>query len=128
MTSDDSAWRRPEAAPARPDQPWAHPARTDPPRPSPPDPPRPSPNQPSRAPTRPDTSGYPGPPRTVAPPAGWRPPVVYQPPPPRDLPAQDLPAIDAAEREARTVTYGVGLVAGALMLLLLFVLCGRLLF
>lgn len=79
-------------------------------------------------PTARNRSGYAGPPPTVAPPAGWRPPVVYQPPPPREMPAQDLERLDAVEREARTVTYGVGLVAAAVMLLLLLILCGRLLF
>jgi hypothetical protein len=106
VTSDDSAWRRPASDPAT-----GVPDRPAPPRPK------------AR-----NRSGYAGPPPTVAPPAGWRPPVVYQPPPPRELPAQDLQRLDATEREARTVTYGVGLVAAAVMLLLLLVLCGRALF
>jgi hypothetical protein len=46
-------------------------------------------------------------------------------PPPRPLPAQDLTALDTEEQQARTVTYGVGMVAGAILLVLLFVLCGR---
>ena len=37
-------------------------------------------------------------------------------------------AIDAEEREARTITYGIGLVAGAILLVLLLILCGRALF
>jgi len=54
--------------------------------------------------------------------------VLVQPPPPHELPAQDLAAIDAEEREARTITYGIGLVAGAILLVLLLILCGRALF
>jgi hypothetical protein len=41
------------------------------------------------------------------------------------LPTQDLTALDADERQARAVTYGVGMVAGAVLLVVLFVLCGR---
>jgi hypothetical protein len=44
------------------------------------------------------------------------------------LPAQDLAAIDAAERSARTVTYGIGMVAGALLLVAMCLVCSRLLF
>jgi hypothetical protein len=36
--------------------------------------------------------------------------------------------MDAQEREARTVTYGVGMVAGAVLLVILLILCGRALF
>jgi len=54
--------------------------------------------------------------------------MLVQPPPPRDLPAQDLETLDAQEREARTLTYGVGMVAGAILLIVLLVLCGRALF
>jgi hypothetical protein len=71
---------------------------------------------------------YAGPPRSTPPPPGWRPRVLIQTPPPRELPAQDYPAIDAQEREARTVTYGVGMVAGAILLVVLIVLCGRAVF
>jgi hypothetical protein len=46
----------------------------------------------------------------------------------RALPAQDDDAIDTTEAEARTITYGVGMVAGALALILLLVICGRLIF
>ncbi|GIE83599.1 hypothetical protein SAMN06264365_101997 [Actinoplanes regularis] len=41
------------------------------------------------------------------------------------MPAQDMDAIDEAEGSARTVTYGVGLVAGAVALILICLLCGR---
>ncbi len=59
------------------------------------------------------------------PPPGWRPAAVIQPEPPRQLPGQDLPRLDEAEREARTLTYGVGLVAAAVMLIMLIIVCGR---
>jgi hypothetical protein len=39
-----------------------------------------------------------------------------------------MSAIDEAEGSARTVTYGIGLVAAAIALLLICVLCGRALF
>ena len=61
-------------------------------------------------------------------PGTWHPPTVIQPPEARKLPAQDENALDAAERQARTVTHGIGLIAGAILLLLLVVLCGRLIF
>jgi hypothetical protein len=54
--------------------------------------------------------------------------VLIQTPPPRELPRQDHAAMDAEEKEARTVTLGVGMVAGAVLLVVLFVLCGRALF
>ncbi|SDT76180.1 hypothetical protein SAMN04489716_7537 [Actinoplanes derwentensis] len=72
--------------------------------------------------------GYSGPPRATPPPADWRPPTVAHPPPPRRLPAQDDEALDQAEGSARTVTYGVGLVAGAIALVIICLLCSRLFF
>ena len=99
---DDAYWQRPDPAstpPAPP--PVAPPARR---------------------------SGYQGPPRTDPPPAGWRPPTIAQPPPPRALPPQDMDALDDAEGSARTVTYGVGLVAGAIALILICLLCARAIF
>ncbi|WP_307834204.1 translation initiation factor 2 [Paractinoplanes lichenicola] len=71
---------------------------------------------------------YPGPPRTARPSPNWRPPTIAHPPPPRSLPAQDQDALDNAEGSARTVTYGVGLVAGAIALILLCLLCARMIF
>ena len=71
---------------------------------------------------------YTGPPRTEPPPPAWRPPTVAEPPPPRRLPAQDAEALDEAEGSARTVTYGVALVAGAIALLLMCLLCARAIF
>lgn len=74
---------------------------------------------------RPEPPRYVGPPPTVAPPGGWKPPTVVQPAEPRALPPQNIPAIEAGEQQARTFTYGVGLVAGSILLIALFVLCGR---
>ena len=39
-----------------------------------------------------------------------------------------MDAIDEAEGSARTVTYGVGLVAGAIALILMCLLCARIIF
>jgi hypothetical protein len=49
-------------------------------------------------------------------------------PPPRPLPPQDLDALDTQEQQSRTVTYGVGIIAGAILLIVLFILCGRTVF
>jgi hypothetical protein len=74
------------------------------------------------------TPGYAGPPPTQAPPHGWRPPFVVQPAAPRQLPAQDRDQLNAGERSARTLTLGVGMIAGAIVLILTCLLCSRLLF
>ena len=71
---------------------------------------------------------YEGPPRTDPPSPHWRPPTVAQPPPPRTMPAQDMDALDEAEGSAKTVTFGVGLVAGAIVLILMCLLCARAIF
>jgi hypothetical protein len=68
---------------------------------------------------------YTGPPRSTPPPPGWQPRRLLQVPPPRAMPPQDLDRLDNAEQQARTVTYGVGMLAGAILLVVLFVLCGR---
>jgi len=99
---DDAYWQRPDPA-------------STPPAPPPVAPPTRSP-------------GYQGPPRADPPPADWRPPTISQPPPPRALPPQDMDALDDAEGSARTVTYGVGLVAGAIALILICLLCARAIF
>ena len=100
-SDDDAFWRRPDdGAPAGPA-----------PTPQPPAPPA---NR--------------GPPPNDPPPAGWRPPFVAEPVPPRALPAQDEAVLDESERNARTVTYGIGMIAGALMLVTVCLLCSRLLF
>jgi len=99
---DDSYWQRPDPA-------------STPSAPPPVAPPAPG-------------SGYQGPPRTDPPPADWRPPTISEPPPPRALPPQDMDALDDAEGSARTVTYGVGLVAGTIALILICLLCARAIF
>ncbi|HET6529988.1 MAG TPA: translation initiation factor 2 [Actinoplanes sp.] len=96
---DDDYWKRPDGE--------AEPVRPVPPPERDPEPP------------------YAGPPRADPPPPAWRPPTIEQPPPPRALPPQDMDALDEAERSARTVTYGVGLVAGAIGLILMCLLCVR---
>ena len=101
VPDDDAYWRRPDSQP--------EPSRPVPPAPDP-------------------VPEYSGPPRTDPPPPNWRPPTVQQPPPPRSMPAQDMDAIDEAERSARTVTFGVGLVAGAIALILMCLLCARAIF
>ncbi len=101
--SDDLQWRRPPEG--------SGPTPGRPPAQEPPEPP-----------------AYSGPPPTTPPPPDWRPQMLVQPPPPRDLPGQDLAALEVQEREARTLTYGVGMVAGAILLVVLLVLCGRALF
>jgi hypothetical protein len=62
------------------------------------------------------------------PPRGWRPPVRLEPPPPRELPAQDHHLMDAQEQAARALTLGVTMVTGAIALVLLLIICGRALF
>jgi hypothetical protein len=74
-----------------------------------------------------DAPDYAGPPATTPPPAGWHPPVDVRPAPPRELPAQDHAALDSEEQSARTVTYGIGMVAGAILLIVICALCSRLL-
>jgi hypothetical protein len=104
---DDGFWRRPAEPPAG--------TPTSPPRTAGPPPEVGSP-----------PPVYPGPPPSAPPPPEWRPPVHLQAPPPRQLPAQDLPALDAQEASARTMTYGIGLIAGAVLLVVVCVLCSRL--
>ncbi|AGZ46240.1 hypothetical protein [Actinoplanes friuliensis] len=74
------------------------------------------------------TPRYEGPPRTPPPSPYWRPPLVQKPPPPRSMPGQDMDSLDETEGSARTVTYGVGLVAGAIALILMCLLCARAIF
>ncbi|MFD1322460.1 translation initiation factor 2 [Micromonospora sonneratiae] len=100
-TPDDSVWRRPADQPAE----------------APP---------PERA--APTPPAYQGPPPTSPPPPGWRPPVHIQPPPPRQLPPQNLAGLEEQERSARTVTYGIGLIAGAVLIVVICLLCARIVF
>jgi hypothetical protein len=44
------------------------------------------------------------------------------------MPGQDAEALDEAEGSARTLTFGVGMVAGAIALILMCLLCARALF
>lgn len=101
-SADDAFWRRPAGDP--------EPQAEDP-----------------APPPAPAASHYPGPPPSTMPPPGWRPPLHVQPPPPRRLPPQDSAALDAAEANARTVTYGVGLISGAALLVVMCLLCSRVL-
>lgn len=82
----------------------------------------------SEQPSTPIGPAYSGPPPNTPPPAGWRAPVHRQPLPPRPLPPQDEARLDQEEQGARTVTYGVGLIAAAIALVLVCLLCGRALF
>ncbi|OJF15694.1 translation initiation factor 2 [Couchioplanes caeruleus] len=104
-SDDDAYWRRPDAAAG---DPFGAERPTAPPEPRPP--------------------AYEGPPRPAPASPLWRPPVVSEPPPPRSMPAQDMEALDESEGAARTITYGVGLVAGAIALIVMFLLCARAIF
>jgi hypothetical protein len=107
--SDDQQWRRP-IEPTRPagDSPDGQGTGGNPPAHTPP--------------------VYTGPPRTTPPSPDWRPRTLIQVPPPRRMPAQDGARLDSQEREARTITYGIGMVAGAVLFIVLIVLCARALF
>jgi hypothetical protein len=93
---------------------WRRPADGAPERPGPPPPPA--------------TAPYTGAPRSAPPPHGWRPPTVVQPAPPRVLPQQDEARLDREEQAATILTKGVGIFAGAVILVLLLIFCGRILF
>jgi hypothetical protein len=101
---DDAYWQRPDSATGPLDRP------------------------PTTAPQPAPGSDYKGPPQAPPPPPDWRPPTFAQPTPPRTLPPQDMDALDEAEGSARTVTYGVGLVAGAIAVILICLLCARVMF
>ncbi|MEU3452038.1 hypothetical protein ABZ671_00145 [Micromonospora sp. NPDC006766] len=73
-------------------------------------------------------SGYSGPPPTTPPPPGWRPPVHVRPAPPRQLPPQDMAAMDRTEQRAQRLTYGIGAVAGVVLVILTCLLCSRVIF
>ncbi|MET8119317.1 hypothetical protein [Micromonospora sp. NPDC005189] len=85
-------------------------------------------NRPPAAPATTPASGYSGPPPSVPPPTGWRPPVHLQPAPPRRLPPQDMADLDAAEQRSQRVTYGFGAAAGVVLVFLVCLLCSRLIF
>lgn len=121
---DDEFWRRPSGPPGE--------SPTSPHRAAPHDTsaghPTTAAERPTAQPGHPTPPPYPGPPPTAAPPPGWRPPVHVQPPPPRQLPPQDLSRLDADERSARTLTYGVGIIAAAVFLVVICLVCSRFLF
>jgi hypothetical protein len=99
--SDDAFWRRPKEGAAPP---------------------------PPAVPVEPASVPYTGAPRSAPPPRGWRPPTVERPAAPRKLPAQDPERIDREEQAATILTKGMGIFAGAVILVLLLIVCGRLLF
>ncbi|WP_433083130.1 translation initiation factor 2 [Dactylosporangium sp. CA-052675] len=83
---------------------------------------------PPPAPPGPPSVPYTGAPRTTPPPRGWRPPVVEPPAPPRTLPPQDDERVDREEQAATILTKGMGIFAGAVLVVVLLILCGRALF
>jgi hypothetical protein len=92
-TDPDAVWRRPAQSPAEPAV-----ERTPPAKPA-----------------------YSGPPRSQLPARVIPAPLIQPPPPPRELPPQDHDAIDAEERQAQLITFGLAGVAGVLALLLMLV-------
>jgi hypothetical protein len=54
--------------------------------------------------------------------------MVAEPMPPGTLPGQDHDRLDVEEQAANTLTTGIGLVAGAILLVLLLLLCARAVF
>ncbi|WP_444949851.1 hypothetical protein [Micromonospora ureilytica] len=132
-STPDDYWRRPDTGDdAVADQPPAAPATTPPTGPT---------SQPPTGPSNPPPSehagpvstgrpsgGYSGPPPSLPPPAGWRPPVHLQPAPPRQLPPQDMADLDAVEQRSQRVTYGFGAAAGVVLLVLVCLLCSRVIF
>lgn len=140
MSANDEPWRRP---PGHPGNAPSEPAATPPPPPAQRPAPRPEdavwirpePGRVGPATPPPQVNGtgtvvpeYAGPPRSNPPPASWRPPVVAEPPPPGTLPEQDHDRIDVEEQAARTLTTGIGLVVGAICLVILLILCARAVF
>jgi hypothetical protein len=75
------------------------------------------PGPPSQTPDTGDgTARYAGPPSTTPPAPGWRPPLIARSAPARRLPIVDDVGIDEAESSARRFTYGLGLMAGAILM------------
>ncbi|MFF4876712.1 hypothetical protein [Micromonospora sp. NPDC000668] len=85
-------------------------------------------DQPAPAPGTAPASAYAGPPPSVPPPAGWRPPVHLEAAPPRRLPPQDMAGLDAAEQRSQRLTYGFGAAAGVVLVVLVCLLCSRIIF
>lgn len=124
-SSADDYWRPPGvgAPPGETDLAGAPPGEPDPPAES--HPAGAPPAEPAPQPTTPP-GGYTGPPPTIPPPAGWHPPLHVQPPPPRQLPGQDLTALDRAEQRAQHLTWTVGAVVVVILLALSCAFCVRL--
>jgi hypothetical protein len=89
---------------------------------------RPTDEPPSGSVQRKPAASYTGPPPTISAGPNWRPRTLIRVPSARTLPPQDDTVLDEQERSARTVSYGVGMVAGAIALIVLIVLCGRVVF
>ena len=85
------------------------------------------PSEPAAPLTTPE-SAYAGPPRSAPPDPDWQPKVLVRTPEARRLPAQNQDALDEIDRNNAALTRGIGLVAGAIGLILLFIVCGRLVF
>jgi hypothetical protein len=51
-----------------------------------------------------------------------------QPAAPRQLPRQDSAGIEEEERSARTLTFGIGMIAAAVLVVVVCLLCSRALF
>jgi hypothetical protein len=54
--------------------------------------------------------------------------LVNEPPAPRHLPTQDHERLDVEEQAANTLTQGIGMVVGAIALVLVLILCARTVF
>ena len=123
VPDDDAVWQRPETQRSETQRPETQRPETQRPE-TPFEAARPGPPAARAG----GATGYSGPPRTNPPPRDWHPTVVPQPPPPRMMPAQDMDALDEDEGAAKTVTYGIGLVAGAIAVILFCLLGARILF
>ncbi|WP_018254331.1 hypothetical protein [Salinispora mooreana] len=123
-SSADDCWRPPGAGAASASDPADAPNPPGTPHPAgaPAGTPNPTPGPVPRTPA----GGYTGPPPTTPPPADWQPPLHLQPPPPRQLPEQDLTALDLAEQRAQHFTWTVGAVAAVILLVLSCAFCLRL--
>jgi hypothetical protein len=124
---DESAWQRPSGTAADPPVPVVPPAPLPPPDPAWARPAR-SPEPPKPPADRTEFFDYGGPPPSNPPPPTWRPPLVNEPPAPRQLPIQDHERLDIEEQAAHTLSQGIGMVVGAIALVLVLILCARAVF
>ncbi|MBA3489941.1 MAG: translation initiation factor 2 [Longispora sp.] len=100
MTDPDDYWRRPAEPTGRPpedEHQWATPG-----------------------------PGYAGPPQSAPPGPDWQPPSLVNVSAPRVLPEQDHEKIDQDELTARSVTFGIGMLSVAAIVILLAVVFLRL--